>query len=185
MPNLEPTQAETVRRAQDARLEDDIKVEVGVVVAYYAAAHEADVQLGCQRPCLTTDGEITYERAPILPHIPVICLGTARSFVKLPLAAGDSVLLLFTGRSPAEFLAGQGDSRPTDLARHSLSNAMALPFVRPGQATGGTQLALLSDVQALLTVLQGWTPVPNDGGAALKAAMASVTVQGTSETLAK
>jgi hypothetical protein len=185
MSNLEPTQAETVRRAQDARLEDDFKVEVGSVMTYYSTAHEADIALGCQRPCITTDGEITYEQSPILPHVPVICFGTKRSFFKTPLAAGDTVLLLFTGRSPAEFMAGQDDSRPTDLARHSLSNAMALPFVRPGSATGGTQLALLSDVQALLTVLQGWMPVPNDGGAALKTAMASVTIQGTSEVLAK
>ena len=159
MPVLNPPEAELLRRAQEDRLGDDYKVEVGSVVAYYASTHEADIKIGPARPLPTVDGEIAYETPPILPHVPIIALGTERSFIQIPLVEGDRVLVLFCGRSPTEFLAGATDTQPGDLARHSLSSGLAIPFVLPGRATGASQLALLSDVQALVTALQTSTCV--------------------------
>lgn len=190
MTTLDPTQAELLRRSQDDRLQDDFKVEVGTVVAYYESTNEADVKIAAQRPALTTDGEITYEQPPILPHVPMVALGTSRSLIQIPLEPGDCVLLLFTGRSPAEFLEGSTDYEPADLSRHSLSNGFGVPFVRPGGTSGGKRLALLEDVQAVLDLLKAtYAVVAGDGGASWQAALitaaTATTLTGTSEVEAK
>jgi hypothetical protein len=181
MPNLQPTDAEVFRRAQDAALREDLKVEVGYVVQFYDP-NEADVQLSAKRPVPTTDGAIAFEEAPLLPRVPVLALGTSRSFAQISLQAGDRVLVLFTGQSPSEWFEGQKAYEPASLARHSLSNAFAVPVVLPGDATGGHRLALLSDVQAILDKFATWTPIYE---AALKTAMATVTLTGTVELAAK
>ena len=157
---LEPTIAELIRRAVDSKL--------------------ADVQIGPARAVPTVDGEIAYEPLPVLPKVPVLAFGTARSFVQAPLEPGDSVWLLFSETSAAEFLAGQDVTQPGDLARFSLSSCLALPFVRPGKATGAATLALLSDVQALVTALQASTCV---NGSPLT--FTPPTLHGTAEVKAK
>ncbi len=184
MPNLQPTDAEVQRRAQDAALREDLKVEVGYVVKFYSP-NEADVQLSASRPVPTIDGAIAFEPAPVLPRVPVLSLGTSRSFLQVPLQAGDRVLVLFAGQSPSEWFEGQQEYEPANVARHSLSNAFAVPVVLPGEASGAHRLALLSDVQAILDVFAHWTPVTGDGGASLKPLMAAVTLDGTSELAAK
>jgi hypothetical protein len=65
--------------------------------------------------------------------------------------------LLVSEASAAEFLDGSDATQPGDLSRFSLSSCLAIPFVRPGKASGSGALALLSDVQALVTVLQAAT----------------------------
>lgn len=179
MPNLEPTLANLLDRAMTDRLSDVFTAEVGTVVAWHESGNTADIQLAARRPVPTTDGEIVYEQPPILPSVPVIAFGNSRSYVQISLVKGDSVLLIFTGRSPAEFLAGSDDTQPADLARHSLSNAFAVPIVRPGTAAAGPgKLALHADVKALHDLLKTWTVVPNDGGAALKVAAQGMTLLG-------
>ena len=186
MSTLEPTIGDLITRAIRAQLLDVHTAVPASVLAYYAADHTADVQVGPARAVPTVDGEIAYETLPALPKVPVLAFGTARSFVQIPLQSGDAVWLLFSEASSAEFLDGQDATQPGDLARFSLSSCLAIPFVRPGSALLASPLALLSDVQALLTVLQTtWTPVAGDGGAALKTAMASVAISGTAEIKAK
>jgi Phage protein Gp138 N-terminal domain len=174
-----PNDAELHRRAQDDRLGDDYKVEVGSVVKYYAGTHEADIKIAPARPLPTVDGEIAYEVPPVLPHVPVIAFGTDRSFFQTPLQPGDRVLLLFCGRSPTEFFAGANTTQPGDLARHGLSGGLAIPFVLPGHASGASRLALLSDLQAILTALATATA----GGDPL--VMTPPTLVGTVEVKAK
>lgn len=157
MTTLEPTAAELIRRAIAAQLVDVHTSVPGVVVAYHADDHTADVQVGPARAVPTVDNEVRYEKLPALPRVPVLAFGTARSFVQTPLQPGDSVWLLFSEASAAEFLDGSDATEPGDLARFSLSSCLALPFVRPGSTSGASKLALLSDVQALQTALQAAT----------------------------
>jgi hypothetical protein len=190
MPNLEPPLARVIASGINDRLGDDFKCEVGSVVKFYADKNEADVKLAAARPLQTTDGEVTYETPPILPHVPMVAFGTSRSFLQVPLVAGDSVLVLFTGQSPAEFLEGQSSANPANVARHGLSNGIGFPFVLPGRATAGARLALLSDVQAVLSLLKQTYPItPLDGGASWQAALitaaSTTTLDGTAELVAK
>lgn len=179
MPTQEPDLAELIRRAFDARLANVHTSLPGTVVAFYASDNTADIQPGPSRAVLTVDNEVAYEPLPAIAKVPVVAYGTARSFVQVPLQPGDSVLLLFTESSAAEFLDGANSSEPGDLARFGLSSCVAIPFVRPGKALGAAKLALLSDVQALVTALQTATA----GGNPLT--FAAPTLVGTAEVGAK
>ena len=156
MPTQEPPLADLIRRAIAAQLVEVHTALPATVVQAYADG-TADVQVGPARAVPTTDGEIAYETLPTIPKVPVLAFGTARSFVQVPLEQGDSVWLLFSEASAAEFLDGTDVTQPCDLARFSLSSCLAMPFVRPGQASGASKLALLSDVQALVTALNAAT----------------------------
>jgi hypothetical protein len=183
MPNLEPTLANLLDRAMTDRLSDVFTADVGTIVTWHETSNTADIQLAARRPVPTTDGEIVYEQPPILPSVPIVSFGNSRSYVQVSLVKGDSVLLVFCGRSPAEFLAGADDTQPADLARHSLSNAFAVPIVRPGTAAAGPgKLALHADVKALHDLLKTWVVAPTDGGGALQvAAQKMVLIGGTKE----
>ena len=180
MSTLEPTIEDLISRAIRAQLLNAHTALPASVLAYYEADHTADVQVGPARAVPTVDGEIAYETLPALPKVPVLAFGTARSFVQIPLEPGDAVWLLFSEASSAEFLDGQDATQPGDLARFSLSSCLAIPFVRPGDTSGATQLALLSDVQALVTALQASTCV---NGSPLT--FAHPTLVGTAELKAK
>jgi hypothetical protein len=179
MPAQEPDLAELIRRAFDARLTNVHTALVGTVVAFYSSDNTADIQPGPSRAVLTVDNEVAYEPQPVCPRVPVLALGTERSFVQIPLVKGDSVLLLANEASTAEFLDGSNATEPGDLARFSLSSCFAIPFVRPGKASGAGKLALLSDVQALVTALQAATA----GGNPLT--FTPPTLVGTAEVKAK
>jgi hypothetical protein len=150
---LEPTLGELVRRAFAAQMLEVHTALPAKVVTYYAADCTADVQIGPARAVPTVDGEVAYEKLPTLPRVPVLALGTSRSCLQVPLQPGDSVWLLFSEASAAEFLGGSDASQPGDLARFSMSSCLAIPFVRPGQVPGASPLALLSDVQAVINAI--------------------------------
>ena len=157
MSTLEPTIGDLITRAIRAQLLDVHTAVPASVLAYYATDRTADVQVGPSRAVPTVDGEIAYETLPAIPKVPVLVFGTARSFVQVPLQPGDAVWLLFSEASSAEFLDGQDATQPGDLARFSLSSCLAIPFVRPGSALLASPLALLSDVQALVSALNAAT----------------------------
>ena len=175
MPTLEPTLADVISRAVASRLLDVHTALPATVVAYYAADHTADVQIGPARAVPTVDGEVSYEVLPPIPKVPVLAFGTERSFLQTPLQPGDCVWLLAGETSAAEFLDGSDVTQPGDLSRFSLSSCVAIPFVRPGKATGAARLALLSDVQALITALNAATA----GGSPLT--YVPPTITGTAE----
>lgn len=176
MPNREPDLGQLLRRALDNRLQATHTCAVGVVKSYKASKHVADVQLTAKRPIVNADDELVFEDLPILPDVPVISLGTSRSHVRTPLQAGDAVLIVFAESSIAEFLAGQDVTEPGDTTDKGLSNGFAIPFVRPSPADGHkiARADLVNDnFDKFTQMFQGWTPVPQDGGAALKAAFAA------------
>jgi hypothetical protein len=179
MPTQDPDLAELIRRALDARLTNVHTALVGTVIAFNSSDNTADIQPGPSRAVLTVDNEVAYEPLPAVPKVPVLAYGTERSFVQIALKQGDSVLLLVNEASAAEFLDGADATQPGDLSRFGLSSCLAFPFVRPGRASGAAPLALLSDVQALVTALQTATA----GGNPLT--FVAPTLVGTAEVEAK
>lgn len=181
MSELPLSESELLRRVLDARLAEVHTSAVGVVTKYDAINQTADVQLAAKTQVKAWDGSVAYEDPPILPAVPVCCFGTARQFIKPELQAGDSVWLIFSEQSPAEFLDNGSIAEPGDTARHSMSGALAIPFVRPGQLPvspqvqlGGTgaqfaALAALVDANftALKAVFAAWGAAGAPAGATL------------------
>lgn len=89
----------------------------GIVRAYSVAEQTATVQLAVQ-----VDSETV---APLL-EVPVCWLGGAAGFLHVPLAAGDTVLVVFCEEDYAKWWVSGSVSAPEVLQRHGL-HAIAIP----------------------------------------------------------
>lgn len=170
----------------------------GIVRAYDVAAQTATVQLAVQ-----VDGETV---TPLL-EVPVCWPGGAAGFLHVPLAAGDTVLVVFSEEDYGKFWVSGSVSAPEVLQRHGL-HAIAVPGLHrtPVAATAGhvtlaatAELRLGADnasqfvalaalVEAQLNVLKSAISaapvVAGDGGAAFKAALVSALSSWPSTTAA-
>lgn len=97
----------------------------GRVESYDAQTHLASVQ-----PLLKTR---LYNRAqpellPVVSRVPVVHPRSQRAIVKVPIARGDIVTMVFADRSIENWLQGSGEARePFDVRRHHLTDAYAIP----------------------------------------------------------
>lgn len=196
----EPTLQELIAAAIDSRLLDLHTGLPGIVDSYNPATQTASVKLAVRRPIEGTDGT-EFEEIPIIPNVPVGWFSSGGFAVQFPISPGDGVWLMFSEAAWAHFRTTGEVGDPGDFQRHSLSYAVALPIVRPNPKaltaiganegvidvpSGNTlrvggpsaQLVALSNkvqaqFQSLKSAINGWTPVANDGGAALKTALSS------------
>ena len=130
----------------------------------------------------------------MIPNVPVGWLGAGEFFLHLPAAVGDTGWLFFAETDTARWQASGQVSNPRDLTRHGLGSPIFFPTPRVPPATVGAFLAcpdvfsfgnpLFAELVAVASkvdqqlndlkgILSGWTPVPNDGGLALKTAITS------------
>lgn len=163
----QPSWGEVLDTALTARLLGVHTAMVGEIRAYSEAQQTATVTLAVQLEATSGD----FETLAPLADVPVAWPGAW--------AAGDSCLLIFCEESFAKWFTTGSVEPPEVLRRHGL-HAVCIPLVaRAGQAVQFVALANLVNAQfaALADAFDGWTPVPNDGGAALKAQL--TTLAGT------
>ncbi len=135
---------------------------LGTIRSYDADAQTASVELATHLP--RAAGEYAA-CAPV--EGPVLWPGAW--------AAGDRCLVVFLEESAAKWLATGSVEAPDVQIRHGL-HAVVLPFPSiEGQAVEFVALGNLVTAQLadLKSAINGWAPVPNDGGAALKIALTS------------
>lgn len=151
----EPSWTQILRAVQDslqARIHTSLP---GVVRSYDSAKQTAQVQLAVQ---------LRGNNVPPLSDVPICWPGGAAGFVHVPLAAGDTVLVIFCEEDFSRWFATGSVSAPAVLARHGL-HAVAIPGLRPATAplavTGGhvtvgaaSELRLGSDTATAAVVLQ-------------------------------
>lgn len=101
----------------------------GVLVSY-------DGQFAQVRPTLDkqlANGQVLA--APLIARVPVCwpCgdVGGGQALISVPLRAGDPVLLMFSERALDDWLNGS-DGPPGDPRQFDLSDAFAMPMMRPG-----------------------------------------------------
>lgn len=176
----EPEWNEILRGVQDqlaARIHTSLPA---IVKAYDSSTQTATVQLAVQ---------LRGQNVPPLADVPVAFPGGAAGFVHVPLAAGDTVLVVFTEEDFSAWLGSGSVSAPAVLARHGL-HAVAIPGLRrPVTAFGATSghvtvaatnaVHLGSDLATLAVVLQTspatWKTVFDTWAAALPADATPVT----------
>jgi hypothetical protein len=73
------------------------------------------------------DGDEIVDQLPIVVNCPVVQLGGGAFVMTMPVAVGDTVLLVFADKSLDRWFAVGGQVDPGDYARHGLSDAVAIP----------------------------------------------------------
>jgi hypothetical protein len=127
-----PTQTELIERFVENALEQVFVATPGIVQSYDPAKRVADVKPGLKHTTVTADGEEIIESLPVIPNVPVVMPRAGKFFIHLPLAKGDTVLLVFCDRSIEKFMYSAGkEVDPVDLRLHDLSDAVAIPGFYP------------------------------------------------------
>lgn len=208
-----PTLPEVIRRALESRLGDVFTALPGRIQTYDAATQTADVALVVRRPMPTGDeSETAYEELPILPNVPILFpRNSAGTYaITWPLGAGDFVWIMFSTWSFATWRRTGETSDPGDIRPHHPGSAVAYPALAPNaQPLDQAQTAALvlegpiirigkaatqaiamankvaTELQKIKDMFTSWTPVPNDGGAALKTLSSSLTFASVAATKGK
>jgi hypothetical protein len=160
----EPSLGEALDHILTSRLRSVHTALPGTITAYDADAMTATVEVAVELEAAAG----AFERVPPLADVPVVTPGAW--------ASGDRCLLVFCEESASKWFATGSVEPPEVLVRHGL-HAICVPFgAAPGQAVQFVALANLvqAQLQALADAIAGWTPVPNDGGAALKLALTAL-----------
>ena len=145
MSQATPSLAQVIRAAVQAHAAD-------LRVAIPASVERVDLAKGLvdARPLvkdLVGDaGGLTPLSLPVITNVPIVWPGAGGFRLTFPVAVGDSVLLVFADRSLDVWLAKGGEVDPGDPRRHALSDAIAIPGLRPfsgpwtGAASDGVTL---------------------------------------------
>jgi hypothetical protein len=169
------------------------------VESYDATTQKASVQPLIKRGYYDEKGGVRQaESLPIITGVPVLFPGGGGCRITWPIAVGDTVLLVFSEASLDKWVVTGGEVDPRDDRRHSLSDAVAIPGLRPFKnataadgtnvvieapaeihAGGSSALALQAELADLKSRIASWIPVPNDGGASLQAVFSAWPVPGT------
>lgn len=118
-PNLESV----IQRAIDFNLSQVNTCLPGIVTRYDHAKQQADVQPALKKKYQT--GEVVS--LPVIPNVPVAHPRAGQSIVHMPIAVGDTVLLIFSQRSLDKWLSSGGQVDPEDARKFHLSDAFAIP----------------------------------------------------------
>lgn len=162
----------------------------GRVEAYDATTQKADVQPLVKRRYTDAAGVEQVERLPVVPSVPVIFPGAGEYSITFPVDIGDVVLLVFADSSLDLWLARGGEVDPEDTRSHALTDAVAIPGLRPfrsaidgvpsdalvvtgaevrlGSAAASDPAAGKAALDALKSAISGAAVGVSDGGALFK-----------------
>lgn len=196
---LKVTLAELLRKAIASRVADIHTALPGRVEKYDADKQVADVVPVIRGVIFSEDEDPLLEDPPVIQNVPVGWMRGGGYSLQLPLAKGDHGLLVFSEACIAQWRVSGEISEPGDLRRHDLSYPVFYPCIAPDSSplpnAGGAAVldgpgvirmggpsadfvALSAKVDAqfekIAQLFQSWTPVAQDGGAALKALTASL-----------
>lgn len=91
--------------------------------------YDADTHLASILPLIKRRfyGRKTADSMPIINRVPVIHPRTAKAFIRMPVARGDIVMMVFADRSLEAWLQSNGaEAESLDVRQHSLNDAYAI-----------------------------------------------------------
>jgi hypothetical protein len=101
------------------------------IESYDAAKQKAVVQPLVKFSHEDEGGERVIELLPAIDSVPVVFLGSGFGSFTAPISRGDTVLLIFTSCSLDRWLQRGGEVDPDDDRRGDLTDAIAIPNLRP------------------------------------------------------
>lgn len=177
------------------------KIQVGTIVSYDATKQKAQVQLVNKRVVYNTPMTTSVVPPdpqlvpyPVFVDVPVFVFSGGGSFLSMPIAAGDTCLVLFNDRDLDPWCTnGTTGAAPNSTRMHSLADGIALvgirPFSNPIAGTSATDIIVkhssgdsltLNGTLAGLARANGTNITAKDGSAEITtAAGATVKADGT------
>lgn len=123
---------ETVlREAIDARAAEVHTAIPAKVISYDAAKQVADVQPMVKDFYHSVEGALIPRSFPTLPSVPVAFLRGSGYFMTVPLAAGDTGMLIFSELPIDRWRSTGQESHPVNARRHGVGNAVFYPGITP------------------------------------------------------
>lgn len=129
MSGIPRTLPEVIRRAIESALADVHVAVPGKVLAYSAATNLADIDVLVQHSVWDDDNGRAYEDAGTLPGVPVQWPRAGGYLLTLPLAAGDTGLLVFNSEAIGEWRSTGQKSKPADSSRMTVGWPVFIPGV--------------------------------------------------------
>lgn len=100
----------------------------GIVESYDDGTNTVSVRPALKRKYVEESAAVEL---PIISRVPVLFPRTANAHLALPVAQGDSVLLVFSERGIAKWLDRGGTVDPEEPAMFSINDAIAIPGIYP------------------------------------------------------
>ncbi len=151
---FERTLAEVFGAHGDA-LRDEIRVMLpATVTAIHATTQTVDVKIAIKNPLADQYGEVSFEEMPGLSDVPLGIIRGGGFFVWVPVAIGDSVMLIFSDLSWDTWrsgVTGSGPIEPGWVGKHTFDSPVAIPCVSPDigklvdPATAGSKVVIGKD----------------------------------------
>lgn len=125
-----PTLPEVINRGVQLGHRHLFKIRVGRIEKFDPATGLADVK-PLQKETRDEDGQedVVYSM-PVVPNVPVFCLGGGLFADTFPIVKGDECVMLCSDRSLDRWFDQGGEQDPIFLTRHSITDAIALVGLR-------------------------------------------------------
>lgn len=153
-PGRTPLHTAIVKAIAD-RLQDIYTAMPGALEAYDWQTGKARVKPQIQE---IQDSNGKYKPLPVIAGVPVVFPGGAAASLTMPLAAGDTGLLIFTKHAMEVWLARGGDVAPGDPRQFDLTDAVFVPGLRPFSSVSPAESA------NALTLKNGAAKIKIEGG---------------------
>lgn len=106
-------------------------IQIGIINSFDATNQTASIQLVFKQVIdITPDGVKTLKERPLIMKCPVITLFGGTSFVSLPIAVGDTCVVLFNDREIDQWFQNDGIQTPVSERMHDVSDAIAIVGIR-------------------------------------------------------
>ena len=143
---IKPQLGEVIRDAIEAYLADTHTSLPGKIVSYNAALQQASVQPLIKRGWIDEEGNRQSDSLPVVNNVPIVFPGGGGFRITFPIQSGDTCLLVFSSGSLDTWLSKGGEVDPNDDRRHDLSDAIAIPGLRPFSSPLATAHAAMATV---------------------------------------
>jgi hypothetical protein len=128
---ITPDEAEVLNDAiNDALIDVHVSLP-GRVQLYNPLTQTATIVLPIKRVLQRADDSFTTEALPVLENVPVAFMRSAAFALTLPLAPGDTGLVVFSEVSIDQWRSKNAETSPGDIGRHTLTGGVFYPGLAP------------------------------------------------------